>query len=81
MPNGLASLPEDRARYEVTMFDGQRSRRATDRLNTLIDRGSLRVHLARQFTRSQLPEAHRALQRHYLGKLVMVDTAGAPATS
>lgn len=73
MPNGVAPLPEVRARHDVTMFDGERSRRATDQLNTLIDAGSLRVHLAQQFTRSQLSDAHRALQSHYLGKLVMVD--------
>lgn len=73
MPNGLTPLPEDRASHDVTMFDGERSSRATDQLNALIDRGSLRVHLAEEFTRSQITDAHRALQRHYLGKLVVVD--------
>jgi NADPH:quinone reductase-like Zn-dependent oxidoreductase len=73
IPNGVAPIPDDRPNRDVTMFDGDRSRRATDRLNTSIDRGPFRVHLAEKFTRSQLSDAHRALQRHYLGKLVTVD--------
>jgi hypothetical protein len=50
---------------------------AIEKLNRLIDSpgppgtGPFEVHVARSFSLEQAAEAHRTLDQHYLGKLVL----------
>ena len=76
-PNGVEPTPEPRSEIEAKAFDGMPDPRAIEKLNRLIESpgalgtGAFEVHVARSFPLDQAAEAHRALEEHYLGKLVL----------
>jgi NADPH:quinone reductase len=70
-PNGVEPLPKARPAVKVTAYDGDPSRESIDRLNRLIEAGPFEAHVARTFSLAQAGEAHRALDRHHLGKLAL----------
>ncbi|MCA2229981.1 quinone oxidoreductase family protein [Nonomuraea aurantiaca] len=69
-PNGL-SVPTTSLSARVSHYDGDRSRTGTDRLNAIIEASSFEVHIARTFPMERVKDAHRALNDHYVGKLVL----------
>lgn len=73
-PNGVDPTPKARAGIRVQMYDGMPDPTALDKLNRLIDAGSFEVHIARTFLLNQVPEAHLALEQHFLGKLILRPT-------
>ncbi|MEQ4300128.1 zinc-binding dehydrogenase [Plantactinospora sp. B6F1] len=70
-PNGVLPLPVTSLDATVSYYDGDRGRAATDRLNAIIEASSFEVHVARTFPLERAQDAHRALNDHYLGKLVL----------
>lgn len=77
-PGGRAAYPtgvepESRAPGGVRLdvYNGDADRDVIDRLNRLIERGPFDVHVARTFPLEHAPDAHRALDEHYLGKLAL----------
>jgi NADPH:quinone reductase len=70
-PNGVAPALSSLPRAEVILYDGDRSRATTDRLNAIIEANPFEVQVARTFRLEQARAAHRALEGHYVGKLVM----------
>lgn len=70
-PNGVTPEPRPRPGAEAAPFDGARDRAATARLNALIETGPFQVHVDRVLPLQDAAEAHRLLEGHYLGKLVL----------
>ena len=70
-PNGVEPAAETRLPAPISHYDGDRSRAATDRLNQIIEAGSLEVHVAETFPLERVQDAHRALRTHYIGKLAL----------
>ena len=70
-PHGVLPLPKFRGDAHLRLYNGDRGREATDRLNRLIETGPCEVHVARTFPIDQIQEAHRMLATHYLGKIAL----------
>lgn len=70
-PNGVEPEPEIPSGLSVETYDGEPNPKVIKKLNELIESGSFDVHIARTFTLDQVAEAHRALEKHYLGKLAL----------
>ncbi len=76
-PNGVEPTPEPPSGIEAKAYDGMPDPQAIEKLNRLIESsgppgtGPFEVHVARSFPLDQAAEAHRALDEHYLGKLVL----------
>ena len=76
-PNGVEPTPEPSSGIEAKAYDGMPDPQAIEKLNRLIESpalpesGRFEVHIARSFPLDQAAEAHRALDEHYLGKLVL----------
>lgn len=70
-PNGVAPLPAAAGRTELVLFDGDRSPEAMEQVNTIVESGGLTVHVAEVFPLQEAQTAHRRLQSHYVGKLVL----------
>jgi NADPH2:quinone reductase len=76
-PNGVEPKPESPFGIEAKSYDGMPDPQAIEKLNSLIKSSGppgtrpFEVHIARSFPLEQAAEAHRALDEHYLGKLVL----------
>jgi NADPH2:quinone reductase len=73
-PNGVEPTPEPRSGIEAKAYDGMPDPQAIEKLNGLVESEGLppfEVHIGRSFPLDQAAEAHRALDEHYLGKLVL----------
>ena len=76
-PNGVEPTPAPPSGIDAKAYDGMPDPQAIEKLNRLIDSpgppetGPFEVHVARNFPLEQAAEAHRALDQHYLGKLVL----------
>jgi NADPH:quinone reductase-like Zn-dependent oxidoreductase len=70
-PNGVEPEPRPRPGVPVRSYDGTPYPQVIAKLNRLIESGPFEVHIARTFPLEQAAEAHRALDTHYLGKLVL----------
>jgi NADPH2:quinone reductase len=73
-PNGVEPTPEPPFGINAKAYDGMPDPQAIEKLNHLVESEGLtpfEVHIARSFPLDQAAEAHRALDEHYLGKLVL----------
>jgi NADPH:quinone reductase len=76
-PNGVEPIPNPPFGIEAKSYDGMPDPQAIEKLNRLIESSgpsgtaSFEVHVGRSFPLEQAAEAHRALDEHYLGKLVL----------
>lgn len=70
-PDGVWPAPQPRETIEFLTYDGDTSRRGTDRLNTLIESGPFTVHIDKAFPLEQAAAAHKALASHFIGKIVL----------
>ena len=70
-PNGVEPEPKARPGMRAQSYDGMPDPQAIEKLNRLIESGPFAVHVSRTFPLEQAPEAHRALEQHYLGKLAL----------
>ena len=52
-------------------YDGEPNPEQIEKLNRLIEAGPFEVHVARTFPLDKAAEAHRELDKHYLGKLAL----------
>lgn len=71
-PNGVEPIPKERAGIKIQSYDGEYSPPPFDNLNRLIEAGPFEVHVARTFNLDQTADAQRALDDHYLGKLILI---------
>jgi NADPH:quinone reductase len=76
-PNGVEPIPNPPSGVEAKAYDGMPDPQAIEKLNQLIESSGpsgielFEVHVARSFPLDQAADAHRALEKHYLGKLVL----------
>ena len=76
-PNGVEPEPKPPPGIDAKAYDGMPDPQAIEKLNQLIESSGttpFKVHVARSFPLEQAAEAHRALDEHYLGKLVLQTT-------
>ena len=76
-PNGVEPEPKPPSGIDAKAYDGMPDPQAIEKLNQLIESSGttpFEVHVARSFRLEQAAEAHRALDEHYLGKLVLQTT-------
>lgn len=70
-PNGVEPEPRAPDGIPLHAFNGEPDGDVIRRLGRWIERGPFEVHVARTFPLEQAADAHRALDEHYLGKLVL----------
>jgi NADPH:quinone reductase-like Zn-dependent oxidoreductase len=70
-PNGVMPPPKARPGVKIQSYDGEPNPKQIEKLNRLIESGPFEVHVARTFPLDKAAEAHRELDRHYLGKLAL----------
>jgi NADPH:quinone reductase len=70
-PNGVMPEPKAPSGVKVQSYDIEPSPQQMEKLNRLIESGPFEVHVARTFPLDQAAEAHRELDKHYLGKLAL----------
>jgi NADPH2:quinone reductase len=70
-PNGVMPPPKARPSVKVQGYDGEPNPKQIEKLNRLIESGPFEVHVARTFPLDKAAEAHRELDKHYLGKLAL----------
>lgn len=71
-PYGVLPEPTVPDGVQLFMYNGDRSQTATDRLNAIIESSSFKVHIDRTFPLSEVVEAHRMLDTHFVGKLALL---------
>jgi NADPH2:quinone reductase len=70
-PDGVWPEPHTEKGIELRVYNGDTSRSATDRLNSLIESGPFTVHIDKTFPLEQVVAAHKALASHFVGKIVL----------
>jgi NADPH:quinone reductase len=70
-PNGVEPVPSVRQGVTRTAYDGDPDPEEIQKLNRLIEAGPFEVHVDRSFPLNQAAEAHRAVEKHHLGKLAL----------
>jgi NADPH:quinone reductase-like Zn-dependent oxidoreductase len=70
-PHGVEPEPKGRADIKVEGYDGRSEPELFERLNQLIEMGPFTVHIGAKFALDQAAEAHRAVERHHLGKIAL----------
>jgi len=70
-PNGVEPAPKARPGVKVQSYDMEPNPAQIEKLNRLIEAGPFEVHVARTFPLDKAAEAHRELDKHYLGKLAL----------
>lgn len=73
-PDGVWPNPHTKQDVELSTYNGDISRGATDRLNSLIEAGAFTVHIDNIFPLDQVVAAHKALASHFVGKIVLTIT-------
>jgi NADPH:quinone reductase-like Zn-dependent oxidoreductase len=70
-PNGVMPPPKARPGVKVQSYDLEPKPAQIEKLNRLIESGPFEVHVARSFPLDKAADAHRELDKHYLGKLAL----------
>lgn len=70
-PNGVQPEPKAPSGVKVQSYDMEPSAEQIEKLNRLIESGPFEVHIARTFPLDKAADAHRELDKHYLGKLAL----------
>ena len=70
-PNGVMPKPVAPDGVELKQADAFATRMLLDQLNTLMEIGDFRVHVAQTFPLEEAARAQQAMDKHYLGKIVL----------
>jgi NADPH2:quinone reductase len=70
-PNGVMPAPKAPPGVKIQSYDLEPTAGQIEKLNRLIESGPFDVHVARTFPLDKAAEAHRELDKHYLGKLAL----------
>jgi NADPH:quinone reductase-like Zn-dependent oxidoreductase len=70
-PNGVEQEPAAPGGVELRTYDGTPDAKVIERLDSLIEQGPFEVHVAKTFPLEQAAEAHRALDTHFMGKMIL----------
>jgi NADPH:quinone reductase-like Zn-dependent oxidoreductase len=70
-PNGVMPAPKVPSGVTLQNYDIEPPPQQIEKLNRLIESGPFEVHVARTFPLDKAADAHRELDKHYLGKLAL----------
>ena len=70
-PNGVRPEPVAPNGVELKKADGYATRLLLDQLDTLMNIGDFRVHIAQTFPLEEAAQAQTAMDEHYVGKIVL----------
>jgi NADPH:quinone reductase-like Zn-dependent oxidoreductase len=70
-PNGVEPEPKPPAGVKIQSYDLEPTSQQIEKLNRLIESGPFEVHVARAFPLEKAADAHRELDKHFLGKLAL----------
>jgi NADPH:quinone reductase-like Zn-dependent oxidoreductase len=70
-PNGVEPEPKPPSGIKIQNYNIEPNPKQIEKLNRLIESGPFEVHVARTFPLDKAAEAHRELDKHYLGKLAL----------
>ena len=70
-PDGVMPAPKAPSGVKVQNYSIEPSPQQIEKLNRLIESGPFEVHVARTFPLDKAADAHRELDKHYLGKLAL----------
>ena len=70
-PNGVEPEPEVPDGVELHAYDGEVTVERLKRINDLIEKGPFHVHIGAKYRLDQAADAHRAVERHHLGKIAL----------
>lgn len=70
-PNGVQPAPQPRPEITLTGYNGEPDAQIVRRLHALITSAALTVHVSQVFPLKLAAEAHRALEKHTVGKIVL----------
>jgi len=70
-PEGVEPVPKGSAGIEVRSFNGLPDPAGFERLNGLIVQGRFHVEVPKVYRLEELPQAHRDVLKHHIGKLVV----------
>ena len=70
-PNGVEPQPKAPSSVKAQSYDIEPTPQQIEKLNRLIESGPFEVHVARTFPLDKAADAHRELDKHYLGKLAL----------
>lgn len=70
-PNGVMPPPKAPPGVKIQSYDLEPTASQIEKLNRLIESGPFEVHVARTFPLDKAAEAHRELDKHFLGKLAL----------
>jgi NADPH2:quinone reductase len=70
-PNGVEPEPKAPSGVRVQSYNMEPTHEQIEKLNRLIESGPFEVHVARTFPLDKAADAHRELDKHYLGKLAL----------
>jgi NADPH2:quinone reductase len=70
-PNGVMPEPKAPTGVKAQSYNIEPTPKQIEKLNQLIESGPFEVHVARTFPLDKAADAHRELDKHYLGKLAL----------
>ncbi len=70
-PNGVVPEPVAPDGVKLVKADGYATEELLSQLNALIEQGDFKVHIAQTFPLESVAEAQRAMDKHYVGKIVL----------
>ncbi len=70
-PNGVMPQPKPPSGVKAQSYDLEPSPEQIEKLNRLVESGPFEVHVARTFPLEKAADAHRELDKHFLGKLAL----------
>jgi len=70
-PNGVEPEPKPPSSVKVQSYDMNPTPEEIEKLNRLIESGPFEVHVARTFPLEKAADAHRELDKHFLGKIAL----------
>jgi NADPH:quinone reductase-like Zn-dependent oxidoreductase len=70
-PNGVEPQPNVPSGVKLQSYDVEPTPQQIEKLNRLIESGPFEVHVARTFPLDKAADAHRELDKHFLGKLAL----------
>jgi NADPH:quinone reductase-like Zn-dependent oxidoreductase len=70
-PHGVEPEPKAPRGVKIEAYDGESTPERLERLNRLIEKAPFHVHVSARYRLDQAAEAHRAVEKHHLGKIAL----------
>jgi NADPH:quinone reductase len=70
-PHGVEPEPKARQGVKTEGYDGESTPERLERLNRLIEKAPFHVHISARYRLDQAAQAHRAVEKHHLGKITL----------